>query len=46
VAQTTTPSFYQSISLGPGQRFAAKGSTIVQWGEKGPVKAVSGWIVP
>ena len=46
VSQTPTPSLYQSISLGPGQRYAAKGSNIVQWGEKGPVKAVSGWVVP
>ena len=48
VAQTPTPSLYPQVSLGPGQRFAAKGSTIVQWPgvDKQPLKALSGWIVP
>jgi cytochrome c553 len=49
VAQTPTPSLYQSVSLGPGQRFAAKGSSIVQVMGEGPktqFKALSGWIVP
>jgi hypothetical protein len=46
--QTATPSIYQSVSLGPGQRFAAKGSSIVQFeaGDKTQLKALSGWIVP
>jgi Cytochrome c len=48
VGQTPTPSLYQSVSLGPGQRFAAKGSSIVQMGagEKGQLKPLSAWIVP
>lgn len=48
VSQTPTPSLFQSVSLGPGQRFAAKGGTIVQVidGEKITLKALSGWIVP
>jgi hypothetical protein len=48
VAQTPTPSLFQNVSLGPGQRFAAKGSTVVQWmdGEKGKMSPLSGWIVP
>jgi mono/diheme cytochrome c family protein len=48
VAQTPTPSFYPGVSLGPGQRFAAKGSgvvTVVE-GEKPQLRALSGWIVP
>jgi hypothetical protein len=48
VALTPTPSLYPSVSLAPGQRFAAKGSSIVQLvaGEKPQLKALSGWIVP
>lgn len=48
VGQTPSPSLYQSVSLGPGQRFAAKGSSIVQVepGEKVQLKPLSGWIVP
>lgn len=48
VSQTPTPSMYQSISLGPGQRFAAKGSSVVQvvGGDKVQFKPLSGWIVP
>lgn len=48
VALTPTPSLYPSVSLAPGQRFAAKGGSIVQLiaGEKPQLKALSGWIVP
>jgi hypothetical protein len=48
VAQTPTPSFYPGVSLGPGQRFAAKGGAVVNVvdGEKLTLKALSGWIVP
>lgn len=48
VAQTPTPSFYPGVSLGPGQRFAAKGSAVVTVleGEKPTLKALSGWMVP
>ncbi len=48
VGQTPMASVYPQVSLGPGQRFAAKGSFIVQLPEaqKQPPKALSGWIVP
>jgi len=48
VGQTPMASIYPSVSLGPGQRFAAKGSSIVQVldADKKQLKAVSGWIVP
>jgi len=48
VGQTPTASVYQNISLGPGQRFAAKGSSVVQVldADKKQLKALSGWIVP
>jgi hypothetical protein len=48
VAQTPTPSFYPGVSLGPGQRFAAKGSALVtvQDGDTPQLKPLSGWIVP
>jgi len=47
VFQTPMPSVYQQVSLGPGQRFAAKGSSIVQLGaDEKSLKAVSAWIVP
>lgn len=47
VGQTPMPSIYPQVSLGPGQRYAAKGSQVVQWaGQGGSLKPVSGWIVP
>jgi cytochrome c553 len=48
VALTPTPSLYPSVSLAPGQRFAAKGSSIVQLvpGDSPQLKPLSGWIVP
>ena len=46
VGQTPTPSIYPGVGLGPGQRFASKGSSIVQIGDSGQLKALSGWIVP
>lgn len=48
VGQTPMSSVYQSVSLGPGQRFAAKGSSIVQVldADNKPLRPLSGWIVP
>ena len=48
VGQTPMASIYPSVSLGPGQRFAAKGSSVVQVldANKTQLKALSGWIVP
>ena len=48
VGQTPTASIYPTVSLGPGQRFAAKGGSIVQLldAEKKELRALSGWIVP
>ncbi len=48
VAQTPMPSTFPHVSLGPGQRFAAKGASIVQLtpGDKPGMKALSAWIVP
>jgi hypothetical protein len=49
VSQTPTPSMFQSVTLGPGQRFAGKGSSIVQVidaDKKPQLKQISGWIVP
>ena len=48
VSQTPTPSVFPTVSLGPGQRFAARGGSIIQFGEtdKLPPKAINGWIVP
>ncbi len=46
VAQTPSPSIYQSVSLGPGQRIAAKGRSVVSLGERGQLKSLSDWIVP
>jgi len=48
VSQTPIPSVFAQVSLGPGQRFAAKGSAIVQWADadKQALKPLSGWIVP
>lgn len=39
------PGVFPALSLGPGQRFASKGSYVVRLGAGG-VEAVSGWIVP
>jgi Cytochrome c len=46
--QTPLASMYQSVSLGPGQRFVAKGGSVVQviGTDKHQWKALSGWIVP
>jgi len=48
VAQMPTPSFYPGVSLGQGQRFAAKGASVVRLvgGEKPQFKGLSEWIVP
>ena len=50
VGQTPMASVFQSVSLGPGQRFAAKGSAVVQMqvldDNKKQLKVLSGWIVP
>jgi hypothetical protein len=48
VGQTAMASMYPSVSLGPGQRFAAKGSSIVQVldAETRQMKALSGSIAP
>jgi hypothetical protein len=48
VAQTPMSSVYRQVSLGPGQRFASKGSSIVQLpdADKQAPKPLSGWIVP
>lgn len=48
VAQTPMPSTYLQPSLGPGQRFAAKGASVVQLldTDKPAARALSGWIVP
>jgi len=42
---TLNPGVYPRLSLGPGQRFASKGCTVVQLTEDG-VEPVSDWIVP
>lgn len=48
VTQTPMPSLYQSVSLGPGQRFASKGGHVVELepGERTRLKDLSGWIIP
>lgn len=48
VGQTPMASVFQNVSLGPGQRFAAKGSSVVQVmdADKKQLKPLSGWIVP
>jgi mono/diheme cytochrome c family protein len=47
VYQMPMQSVYQQLSLGQGQRFAAKGSSIVQLGaDEKTLKPVSAWIVP
>ena len=42
------PGLFPSLSLGPGQRFASRGSCVVRLadGAPGGVEPVSGWIVP
>jgi hypothetical protein len=48
LGQTPAASIYPQMSLGPGQRFAAKGAAIVQLsdGEKSKPKLLSTWLVP
>jgi hypothetical protein len=48
VGQTLAASIYPNVSLGPGQRFAAKGGTVVQFhdGDKPGLKALTPWLVP
>jgi len=47
VETTVTPSAYPRLSLGPGQRFASKGSYILRYEpESGGFLPVGGWIVP
>jgi Cytochrome c len=48
VAQTPAASLFPQVSLGPGQRFAAKGAGIVQLvdAERSSLTPISGWIVP
>ena len=48
VGNTVTPSIYPRVSLGPGQRFASKGSFIVKLGSRGngELEPLSGWITP
>ena len=47
VETTVTPSAYPRLSLGPGQRFASKGSYILRYEpESGGFIPVGGWIVP
>ncbi len=48
VGQTPMPSLFPSVSLGPGQRFAAKGRSIVKLDDAGKdkFKNLSGWLVP
>jgi cytochrome c553 len=44
---TVTPSAYPRLSLGPGQRFASKGSYILRYEpDSGGFVPVGGWIVP
>ncbi len=44
---TVTPSAYARLSLGPGQRFASKGSYILRYApETGGYVPEGGWIVP
>lgn len=40
------PGTFPHMSLGPGQRFASRGCTVVRWNEHGAMEAVSDWIVP
>lgn len=48
VGQTPMASVYPQVSLGPGQRFAAKGASVVQWpaADKAAPRSLSAWIVP
>lgn len=47
VGNAVDPSLYPRLSLGPGQRFASKGSYIVDLGTDGAgLKPVSDWLVP
>jgi hypothetical protein len=48
VGQTPMPSLYPQVSLGPGQRFAAKGAALVRLADadKKGMTPISGWIVP
>jgi cytochrome oxidase Cu insertion factor (SCO1/SenC/PrrC family) len=43
-----SPGVFPSLGLGPGQRFASKGSSVVRLaaGAPGGLEPVSGWIVP
>ncbi|MEA2601095.1 MAG: hypothetical protein QOF89_2087 [Acidobacteriota bacterium] len=43
-----SPGVFPSLALGPGQRFASKGSSVVRLaaGAPGGLEPVSGWIVP
>lgn len=40
------PGVYPRLALGPGQRFASKGSYVVALGASGEVEALGSWIVP
>jgi len=40
-----SPGVFPSLALGPGQRFASKGSYVVRLADSG-VEAVGGWVVP
>jgi hypothetical protein len=42
----TNSSMYPHISLGPGQRFAAKGGYILHAKEEGELEPVGSYIVP
>ena len=48
VGNTVTPSLYPRVSLGPGQRYASKGSYIVKVGGRadGELEPLSEWITP
>jgi mono/diheme cytochrome c family protein len=48
VSQTPMASIFPSVSLGPGQRFAAKGSSVAQIVDldRMQLKLLSGWVVP
>lgn len=47
VGNTVAPSPYPRVSLGPGQRYASKGSFIVKAGGRaGELEPLSGWITP
>jgi hypothetical protein len=46
VQQSLVPSSFPHVSLGPDQRFAAKGSYVVRLDSAHGFSAVSGWIVP